>query len=165
MNILRAAFLSVLVSPAAAQGLDGTLGLNGDQPIAVNADSFSADLEAETGTYTGNVLVVQGAVKLHADEITIAAPRGKATRMEAQGHVVLDTPSGTAVGNTAVYDIPRQVVRLAGNVALTRDRNVMRGSSLEVDVATGRAKLAGTVATGGQGQDRVQGLFVPQGAQ
>ena len=153
------AFATLLIAGAAfAAAVPGDLGFDSDEPIAVNADSFSADLQSETGTYTGNVLVVQGAIRLRADEVTVAAPEGRATRMEARGGIVVESPSGTATGAAAVYDIPGQIVRLTGNVVLTNDANVMRGDVLEVRIADGRATLSGGVS--GNGQGRVQGLFV-----
>jgi lipopolysaccharide export system protein LptA len=138
------------------------LGLSGDKPIAVNADSFSADLKAETGTYRGNVIVTQGDVRLHADEVTVAAPGGKAARMEAHGHVVVDSPSGQAVGDAGDYDVAAQVLHLNGHVVLTKDQNVMRGGQLVVSMANGEAHLTGSgEAAPGQPQGRVQALFVP----
>ena len=79
-----------------ARRADASLGLDSSQPIAVNADSFLADLNNETGTYTGNVIVTQGEVRLHADEVTVHAPGGRASRMEANGNVIVDSPSGQA---------------------------------------------------------------------
>ena len=160
-----AALAALLFLATPAFGAESALGLDADKPIAVNADSFSADLNAETGTYTGNVIVVQGAVRLRADSVTVAAPGGKATRMEARGNVVVDSPSGTARGETAVYEVPAQIVRLSGPVVLVKDGNVMRGSALVVEIGSGRAQLTGGVTAAGQpgrGQGRVQGLFVPQ---
>jgi lipopolysaccharide export system protein LptA len=157
------------------------LATDSDKPIAVNADSFLADLNGEIGTYTGNVIVTQGAVKLHADEVKVHTPGGKAARMEAFGHVVVDSPSGEAVGDTGIYDVSDQMVHLFGHVVLTKDTSVMRGTALEVSMATGLAKLtaagtqtaqAGATPAGGTGQEapsvapgepagRVQGLFAP----
>jgi lipopolysaccharide export system protein LptA len=144
------------------------VGLDSNAPIAVNADSFLADLNGETGTYTGNVIVTQGSVKLHADRVKVTAPSGHASKMEAQGHVVVDSPSGQAVGDNGFYDVPTQVLRLNGNVVLTKEANVMRGAVLEISMATGIARLtAGAQATApGQAPapapaGRVQGLFIP----
>jgi lipopolysaccharide export system protein LptA len=138
-------------------------GFSSNQPIAVNADNFLADLNGETGTYTGNVIVSQGEVKLHADKVTVVAPGGRAARMEAEGHVVVDSPSGQAVGDTGIYDVAAQSLRLTGHVVLTKDANVMRGSTLEVAMDTGIARLTGggPPPAEGQPQGRVQGLFVP----
>jgi lipopolysaccharide export system protein LptA len=161
--ILAALLLGTTAAAAGEANPAATLGVDTGQPIAVNADSFTADLKAETGTYIGNVIVVQGDVKLRADNVTVAAPGGKATRLEARGNVVVDSPSGQARGSTAVYDVPAEVIRLAGPVVLTKDQNVMRGNALTVNVQTGQAQLSGGVAAGGQrGSGRVQGLFVPQ---
>ncbi len=157
------AFVALMaVSPARGAATPEELGFDADEPIAVNADSFSADLQGETGTYSGNVLVVQGAIRLRADEVTVAAPGGRATRMEARGGVVVESPSGTATGALAIYDISTQIVRLTGNVVLTNNANVMRGNVLEVSIANGRATLSGGAVANeqNQGQGRVQGLFV-----
>lgn len=152
------------------------LGLNSREPIAVNADSFLADLNGNTGTYTGNVIITQGTVKLHADEVKVVAPGGRASRMEAQGHVIVDSPSGQAIADTGVYDVPQQILRLTGNVVLTKEQNVMRGTSLEFSMATGLARMTAgaaasvTASTAGPGNQaptkpaRVQGLFYPEQA-
>jgi len=164
--MMRAAGFALVLLMATSSGLGAAvpdeIGFDADEPIAVNADSFSADLQGETGTYSGNVLVVQGAIRLRADEVIVVAPGGRATRMEARGGVVVESPSGTATGSLAIYDISTQTIRLTGNVVLTNDANVMRGNVLEVSIADGRATLSGGVAADGQeqGQGRVQGLFV-----
>jgi lipopolysaccharide export system protein LptA len=175
--LLPALTVLLLVSGghAAAPAPENPLGLNAHQPIAVNADSFFADLNGDTGTYTGNVIVVQGNVKLHADEVKVLAPGGKASRMTAQGHVVVDSPSGQAVGDTGIYDVPDQILRLTGHVVLTKDQNVMRGTALEYSTATGLAKMTagetqaqaaapGITSPPPEKPGRVQGLFFPQEA-
>jgi lipopolysaccharide export system protein LptA len=144
------------------------MGLDSNAPIAVNADSFLADLNGETGTYTGNVIVTQGAVRLHADQVKVTAPGGRASKMEAQGHVIVDSPSGQAVGDNGIYDVPSQILHLNGHVVLTKEANVMRGSTLEVAMATGIARLTAGAEPAPAGQTpaqtppgRVQGLFFP----
>ena len=170
-----AVLLLVSGGHAAAPAPENPLGLNAHQPIAVNADSFFADLTGDTGTYTGNVIVVQGNVKLHADKVKVLAPGGKASRMEADGHVVVDSPSGQAVGDNGVYDVPQQILRLTGHVVLTKDQNVMRGTALEYSMSSGLARMtagetpvqpaAPGIASAPQAKPgRVQGLFFPQEA-
>jgi lipopolysaccharide export system protein LptA len=158
-SMLSAATLAAVAAPAPGAGL----GLDSGQPIAVNADAFLADLNNETGTYSGNVIVTQGEVRLHADEVTVHAPGGRASRMEANGNVVVDSPSGQAIGDSGIYDVPQRLIRLTGNVVLTKDANVMRGNALEVSMATGLARLTADSASAAPGQPkgRVQGLFVP----
>lgn len=161
--LLAAALAAGPASTAPAPGASATFGLNLNQPIAVNADSFLADLNGETGTYTGNVIVSQGPVRLHADRVTVLAPGGRASRMEAAGHVIVDSPSGQALGDNGIYDVAAQTLRITGNVVLTKDANVMRGTTLEVAMDTGLARMTagGAPAAPGQPQGRVQGLFLP----
>jgi lipopolysaccharide export system protein LptA len=165
ISVLAAWLIAVTAAqsaPAPAAQRDRSLALDSDQPIAVNADSFLADLNGETGTYTGNVIVTQGRVRLHADQVKVTAPRGRASRMEAQGHVIVDSPSGQAVGDTGIYEVGDQVLRLNGHVVLTKEANVMRGNALEISMATGLARLtSGAPAQQGQPPGRVQGLFMP----
>ncbi len=165
MKLRSAAIAGLLMIHPALAAEPPALGFNAEQPIAVNAESFTADLNAEAGTYTGNVIVVQGEVKLRADTIVVTAPQGKASRMEARGNVIVDSPSGTAKGDAAVFDVPRRMVRLTGRVVLTKDDNVMRGTALEVEIATGKARLTAGAADAAQspGRGRVEGLFNPQG--
>ena len=148
-------------APAPSRQATQNLGLDSDQPIAVNADSFLADLNGETGTYTGNVIVTQGRVRLHADQVKVTAPGGRPSRMEAQGHVIVDSPSGQAVGDAGIYEVTQKVLRLNGHVVLTKEANVMRGSALEISMATGLARLTSGAPAQGQPPGRVQGLFVP----
>ena len=163
LSLVGTMLTSAAIAAAAAPAPGVTLGLDSTQPIAVNADSFLADLNKDTGTYSGNVIVTQGEVRLHADEVTVHAPGGRAARMEANGNVIVDSPSGQAVGDSGVYDVSQQTIRLTGNVVLTKDANVMRGNALEVSMATGLARLTADAAKAAPGQPpgRVQGLFVP----
>jgi lipopolysaccharide export system protein LptA len=164
---LAAAMVDAVHAAPAPARRGPNAGLDSNAPIAVNADSFLADLNGETGTYSGNVIVTQGTVRLHADTVKVTAPSGHASKMEAQGHVIVDSPSGQAVGDNGFYDVPTQVLRLNGNVVLTKEANVMRGSALEISMATGIARLTagGQPALPGQPaaqpQGRVQGLFIP----
>jgi lipopolysaccharide export system protein LptA len=163
---ILATFLLVAGPVTAAEN---TFGLSAGTPIAVNADSFTADLNQETATFQGNVIVVQGEVRMRADEVKVESPGGNTNRMEARGNVVVDSASGTARGTSAVYEVPAQTIRLAGPVVLTKDNNVLRGPALVVNVRTGIAQLTGGVSATGQpgeeqGRGRVQGLFVPQQA-
>lgn len=160
-SIVAILLLTIFAKPGLAAVPSG---INANQPIAVNADSFLADLNTETGTYTGNVIVTQGDIRLKADRLKVSAPGGKASRLEIDGHVVVDSPNGQAMGDTGFYDVAGQLLRLTGNVVLTKDANVLRGKALEISMATGIAKLTAGAENAGLGapSGRVQGLFLPQ---
>ena len=133
-------------------------------PIAISSDSFQADLNGKTGTWSGNVVVVQGDMKLRANTVRMLTTNGKADKVMANGNVVVDSPkSGTATGDNGVYSIVPRTVVMTGNVVLKKGKDVMRGSQLTVNLATGQATLGGGVKgqTGTQGNGRVQAVFTP----
>lgn len=153
---LAAAVLLAAAAAQAAQGID-LGGHDSSAPISVTADVFTGDFQTKIGVYSGNVIVSQGTFKLHADRVKVAVAKDKPNRIEAVGHVLFDAPSGTATGDNGVYDFGARTVALKGNVLLTKDKNVMRGSSLVVDLDSGMATLSAQGLAGG----RVQGLFTP----
>ena len=133
-------------------------------PIDISSDSFQADLNGKTGTYTGNVIITQGDMKLRANSVKITTVNDKADKVMATGNVVMDSPkSGTATGENGVYSVGPRTVLLTGNVVLKKGKDVMRGSQLTVNLATGQAVLGGGVKSqaGTQGSSRVQAVFTP----
>lgn len=152
--------LACSLGAAQAQGVPNPfsgMGRDSDQPIAIAADSTTADIRNETATYAGNVRVEQGSLKMRSDTLAIKASKGAISRIEAKGNVVLASPQGQATGGNAVYDIADRVVRMSGKVILAQGPNILRGSSLVINLATGRAELTAQGGVGG----RVEGVFVP----
>jgi len=146
-------------APALAQGVPNPfsgMGRDSDQPISITADSTTADMRSETATYAGNVRVMQGNLILRSDTLSIKAARGTIEHIEANGSVILSSPQGQATGSTAIYDISQRVVKLSGKVTLVKGPNALQGSTLTVNLATGKADLAG-----GGPDGRVTGIFVP----
>ena len=154
---LLAAFVAA-VSVAGARAQAVSLGgHNTDAPIAVSADNFTGDLKTKVGTYEGNVIVSQGDFKLHADKVRVVVVKGKPGRIVASGHVLFAAPAGNASGSEGVYDLASRTVTLTGDVVLTKDKDVLRGTQLSVNLVTGKARLEARGTAGG----RVQGLFTP----
>lgn len=168
----RALVLSALLMLAAAHAdtppAPGRHDAN--QPIAISADRFVAEKDpaagadgAITGTYSGNVIVTQGDIRMRANRVRINVISGKPNKIYADGNVVVNSASGTATGDAGVYDVAPRLITLTGHVVLTKEKNVMRGAQLTVNLVTGVANLGGgggvTGTHGGGG--RVQGLFTP----
>lgn len=146
----------LMAGTAGAQGIN--LGIHDSgAPISVTADNFTGDFQTKVGTYSGNVVVSQGNFKLHAERVTVVVAKSKPSRIVASGHVIFDAPSGTASGDKGVYALGPRTVTLTGDVLLTKGKNVLRGSTLVVDLDSGRATLSAKGMAGG----RVQGLFTP----
>lgn len=141
----------------AQQTVAGKPMLNPNAPINLSSDKFVADLDGKAGTYTGNVIVRQGEVSMRSNTMRAQFEGNKPGRITAQGKIVLDSPSGIATGDNGIYDVNPRIVTLTGNVVLTREKNVMRGKQLVVNLVTGIAKLDGGGSDGKPG--RVQAVF------
>ena len=131
-------------------------------PINISSDSFQADLNAKTGTYSGNVLITQGDMKLRANNVKLSTVNSKLDKVMATGNVVVDSPkSGTATGENGVYSVGPRTVLMTGNVVLKKGTTVMRGAQLTINLNTGQALLGGGARTPGVSGGRVQGVFIP----
>jgi len=134
-------------------------------PIEITADSMEVDEGAKTVLFTGAVAAKQGDLRLTADAVTVhyaeKAEGGGRTisSIEARGNVFVSSLDETAQGDEGVYDVTARTIRLVGNVVLTRGENVIRGQSLDLDLAGRTSRVQG----GGE-DGRVKGLFVPENA-
>jgi lipopolysaccharide export system protein LptA len=145
---------AIFAAPALAQQAMAIGKHDANAPIQVSADNFLADINAKTGTYSGNVVVTQGDFRLRADKVRVNVVQGKPDQIFAMGNVLFDAPSGAARGDNGVYNVGPRLITLTGHVVLTKEKNVMRGSTLTVNLVTGTAQL-------GNSGGRVQGLFQP----
>jgi lipopolysaccharide export system protein LptA len=133
-----------------------------NMPVNISSDSFQADLNGKTGTWSGNVVVVQGDTKMRSNSVRISTVNGKADKVFATGNVVVDSPaSGTATGDNGIYSVGPRTVVMSGNVVLKKGKDVMRGCQLTVNLNTGQAVLGSCAKTPGVSGGRVQGVFTP----
>jgi lipopolysaccharide export system protein LptA len=117
------------------------------------------------------VVVMQSDMRMRANSVrlNVTGNDNKPDKIFANGNVVVDSPnSGTVTGDDGVYDVVAHTVTMTGKeVVLTKQKDVMRGTMLTVNLDTGKATLgAGKVpgspnAPGAQTGGRVQGVFVP----
>lgn len=150
--------LGAASAPAFAQSGGIDMGKHDSSaPINVSADRFVGDLNTKVGTYLGNVIIVQGDFKLRADKVSVHEADGKPSFIDGAGNVLFISTSGTASGDTGVYDLNTKNITLDGKVILTKEKNVMRGTHLVMNIETGKAQLTAQGMSGG----RVQGVFTP----
>jgi lipopolysaccharide export system protein LptA len=168
----RALFLLMLCAGLPAQAADAPtaktnspiLGKHdSNQPINIAADTVTTDLAAKTVLYTGNVIVTQGDIRMHAETMKVNTDNGKASTILANGKVVVDSPtSGTATGDAGVYDVSNHLVTLTGrHVVLVHNKDTSSGTKLTVNLVTNIATFIGDKSQPGSG--RVQGVFTPTG--
>jgi lipopolysaccharide export system protein LptA len=151
-----------LAAPAEKGGNAVMSKKDSNAPINISSDTFQADLNGKTGTWAGNVVVVQGDMKLRANSVRMTTVNGKADKVLASGNVVVDSPkSGTATGDSGIYNVGPRTVLMTGNVVLKKGKDVMRGQKLTVNLVNGQAVLGGGVKGTAQKGDRVQAVFTP----
>ncbi len=156
-SVLLALAAALLAGPALAANDFGLSKRDANAPVQISADRFDADFNAKSGIYSGNVIVVQGDFHLRSDKVRVNVIAGKPDKIFAYGNVVFSAPNGNAQGDNGVYDVAPRTITLTGRVILNKEKNVMRGTTLTVNLATGQAQLGAKGAPGG----RVQGLFTP----
>ncbi|OSN01874.1 MULTISPECIES: lipopolysaccharide ABC transporter substrate-binding protein LptA [Lonsdalea] len=56
-----------------------------DQPIHIDSDQQSLDMQGNIVTFTGNVIVTQGSIKVQADKVVVTRPQGQQGREVIEG--------------------------------------------------------------------------------
>ncbi|WP_372885575.1 lipopolysaccharide transport periplasmic protein LptA [Shimia sp.] len=155
MPILRAfALILLLAAPAvsAAQGFEiafGGLQQDTNQPVEVTADSLSLNQSDGTAVFKGNVMIVQGTMRMSAPEVLVYynAEASGISRLVASGRVLLVKEQDAAESDTADYSIEKGTIEMAGDVLLTQKQNTLNAGRMVVDLGAGTAVLDGRVKT------------------
>jgi lipopolysaccharide export system protein LptA len=154
--------------PNAMQGFSQ----NRDKPIQINAASLEMRDKDKAATFSGNVKVVQGDTTMLCKTLVVfydndqsdakkpamksatPGPSGSSSirKLEAKGGVVVTQKDSTVTGDRGIFDMRANTVTMFGNVLLTKDKNVLRGDRLVVDLTTGVSRVESD-------SGRVQGVF------
>ena len=154
------------IGPAMSQ-TSALKGHNSNAPVDVAADRIEVQDRADRAIFSGNVVVRQAELTLNAARLTVAYTNSSGIeiqRIDASGGVTVKSPSETARGQFAVYDLNQRIITMIGGVTLVRGDSRVSGARLVLDLDSGRAVLdgggpPGTTNSGG----RVTGTFtVPQ---
>lgn len=145
---------ALIASVAFAQSANialGTSGFDASLPVEVTADQFSIDQSSGEAVFDGNVLIVQGEVRLSAGKVTIEYAEEGAenaiARLLASGGVTFVTSGDAAEARDAVYSVAQGTVTLSGDVLLTQGRNAIAGDRLVVNLSSGNGLMEGRVRT------------------
>ncbi len=172
-GISAATALLGLGQPAVGQEPTSALrGHNTNAPVDVAADRIEVQDRADRAIFAGNVVARQADLTLNAARVTVAYSNQRGIeiqRIDASGGVTVRSPSETARGQFAIYDLRNRLITLLGGVTLIRGDSRVQGGRLVLDLSSGRAVMdggparAGPVGTTATGGGRVTGRFtVPQ---
>lgn len=142
-----------LPGPAGAQTAIGFGGVTHDanQPVEVTADSLAIDQTNGNAVFDGNVIVVQGDLRMAAARIeVIYSPETGARNVQeviATGGVLVTRGADAAEGTEARYAIETALLTMTGNVLVTQGETAIAGDRMVVDMATGIGTVDGRVRT------------------
>ncbi|MDA8586211.1 LptA/OstA family protein [Rhodobacteraceae bacterium] len=154
-RFILTAVILVTASIAFAQSASIALGMQDfdkSQAVEVTSDALSVNQQDGNAVFNGNVLVVQGEVRMSAGAVRIeygqsdGAPSG-ISRLIASGGVTFVTATDAVEANEAIYSVENGTVRLTGDVLLTQGPNAISGDTLTVDLQTGSGTMEGRVRT------------------
>lgn len=155
-RILIVAALCFLPVSAMSQGTNialGTPSFDSSQPVEISADSLSVDQATGEAVFDGNVLVVQGEVRMSAGRMTVryatdalGATTG-ISELVADGGVTFVTATDAAEAARAVYSVADSSVELTGDVLLTQGATAIAGQTLVLDLTSGSGRMEGRVRT------------------
>ena len=167
--LFAATVATAMLGAGFAQAQSGVSALKGHDskaPIDVDAARLEAQDRADRAIFSGNVVVRQGSLTLRTARLTLAYANTNGidiNRIDASGGVVITSPSETARGDFAVYDLNNRLLTMVGNVRLERNGSYLNGGRLTLNLDNGRAVMDGGLRGINQSGGRVTGRFtVPQ---
>jgi lipopolysaccharide export system protein LptA len=116
-----------------------------DQPIHILGDKVVLEEKAETATYSGNVTINQGSLKITADRVTFEFEDEQVVRIIARGSPAYYSQklkpgqqNMQANARTIVYHTSIERIDLKGSAHLQQQGNDFRGEVIEYDMRAGR---------------------------
>ncbi|MDW4497999.1 LptA/OstA family protein [Sulfitobacter sp. D35] len=158
-DLLTVLVLLAFAAPLGAQTASvafGAIQQDTGLPVEVTADNLAVDNATGTAVFSGNVVIVQGEMRLAAQEVLVVY-RGTAegiARLEAKGGVTLVSGPDAAESQTADYDIDAGTIVMNGDVLLTQGQSALSADKMTVQLDDGTAQMAGRVKTILQTGDR-----------
>lgn len=140
-----------------------------NQPISLVADKATYSEATGITTYTGNVLIEQGTMKLQASSIVAQLNKNKqistitATGAPAKFQQQVDSAKGVARGEAQkiIYNADTGIINLIGNAYLYQDGASIRSSTLKYSMNKGDVEASGSSNTTGSSKGRVQIIIPP----
>lgn len=134
--------------------------------IVVDAKRQSIDIEKGVVLFEGDVVVRQGTLEIHADQLRIEQSRGKGKEvLIARGHPVVlrqtldDGRPLEASADEVRYELDSRSLTLNGSAKLKQQDSSVSGETMRYNLLEGRLLAESGSATG---NSRVTAIFTPQ---
>ncbi|MBU1175937.1 MAG: lipopolysaccharide transport periplasmic protein LptA [Alphaproteobacteria bacterium] len=148
----------VLALVAVLAALAAAMPARAQEQVEITADRFVIEENANLATFSGNVVIVQGTLTVHADTVIVHYGSGGAADIEnldAIGSLVIDTPTQHVTGNEGSYDPETRVMIVTGDVVSESESGRVTGKRMRVDFEANTTEFE--TEQGG----RVTGVFNP----
>ena len=145
-----------------------------EKPINWIADAADVNYQTKVGTLTGNVVITQGTLTIHADKITFRQNPDNSMSATAFGNPVTFRQKRDGLdeyfegfAQRAEYDGTKQFLELFDRALLRRNQDEIRSNYISYNTATelfkaeGRGGVVAAPESGGAGA-RVRGVFQPK---
>lgn len=129
-------------------------GLSADrnQSITIMSDSAERDEQKGTTTYSGNVVMQQGSMRIDAEKVVIYNDKNKVTQIVASGAPARyqQKPSAkeglvVAEANRLEYNIAQETLHLIDRAFLEQEGTSLSGNRIDYDVKRSVVKAGGDV--------------------
>lgn len=148
-NLKRLLGWALLVSVMPAQALES----DRQQPLKIVADTAVIDEKDGTATYTGNVVLTQGTLRIAADSLKIKTDTGKVDIVMATGDPALFSqvpePNQAEVIAKALnidYMVREQKLLLKRKASIVQGENIFRGEEIVYEIQSQRLQAVGQSA-------------------
>jgi len=150
MTVIAATLVSATLAAAQVNIGFGGVVYNSEQPIEVTSDSLRVDQSSGNAVFSGNVVVVQGNMRLAAGEVQVIYGTGETRdvqRVLATGGVLITRGNDAAEGQRAEYRVSTGTMVLTGDVLVTQGPSAIAGDRLSINLNTGDGTVDGRVRT------------------
>lgn len=124
-----------------------------NQAITIHSDSAERDEIKGTITYSGNVVMQQGSMRIDADEVVIVNDKSKVTQIVATGRPARyqqkpneDEGPVVAQANRLEYNIAQDTLHLIENALLQQEGTSLSGNRIDYDVKKSVVKAGGNAS-------------------
>lgn len=161
----KAAVLSIVIMAASSAF---AIPSDRNQPISLVADRATFNEKTGITTYSGNVIIEQGTMRLQAASIVANLNQKKqissitASGSPARFQQQLDANKGLAKGQAQkiVYNAETGIITMSGGALLEQDGASIRGNTLKYSMNKGDIEAIGTPNSTGSSSGRVQ-IVIP----
>ena len=109
-----------------------------DKPVNITSQNQSMDMQGNVATFTGNVIITQGTIRITADKVVVTRPGGDSqkTLVDAYGNPAtfyqMQDNGKPVKGHAAKlhYDLAKDLVELTGNAYIEQLNSNIKGDRI-----------------------------------